>query len=101
MRVARVEVSYDVFLWHLRGHEMTAVETDLPADARIIAIYTEPDRRIAWLHVESATFDDVPELAEIPQFSPVMTLKTTEEAMLARLISEKCPRCGEKMAHGS
>lgn len=101
MRVVEIEVGYDVYLWSIAGHDMNKVSSDLPSDARVLAINPDYNRRVLKLTVESATFADVPQNGVMPLWNPTLTVETTELAMLADLVSKRhdaveddCPYCG-------
>ena len=101
MRVVRIEANYDTFLWTVTGHPLNKVESDLPTDARVLSVDTDPGRRSIWFTVESSTFAEVPDGHVIPQWQPTMTVSVTEMSMLADLVSKRhdfCKHCGEPLA---
>ena len=95
MRVAKIELDWNVLLVAFHGHEMSRVVSTLPDDARVVNMWIEYERNRTWLAVESASFDEVPEGFLMPEFTPVFTKQVTELAVIADLVSQKpCSKCG-------
>jgi hypothetical protein len=100
MRVVRIEVGFNTYLWSVSGHEMNKISSDLPPDARVLSVAIDHDRRVVLLIVESSAF------ADVPDWQPTLTIETTELLMLADLVSRRhvdfenglCPRCGDDLA---
>lgn len=76
MKLRRIEASYEALAGYFQGHDMEAVDSDVPADIRIVSIDLEPARRVLWFTVESESFADVPESNVIPQWTPSFTRRT-------------------------
>lgn len=71
----------------LRGHPMSEVVTDFPADAKITRIGFESHRDVIRVRVESSTFPEVPEGHVIPNMEVHTTAKRSELDELHLLIS--------------
>lgn len=95
MRLAIVWVSPTFVLGMLGGHPMSRVETNLPADARVLGAFIDQARNQIGLRVESASFDDIPEACIIPDFNLIATKSIDELTVIADLVSQKpCWKCG-------
>lgn len=85
-RLVNVRVESTIFVHVMRGHEMERIETDWPADAKIINCFWDGARAQVVLTIHSETFDIVPEAAMIPEWSPTITRHRSIEAELANLV---------------
>lgn len=79
-------VTAEVFADMLRGHDMSRVETDFPADAKIIGCGWDEQTQSIRLAVECPSFDEVPDGYFAPNLNVAITRHVTYEAALYELI---------------
>ena len=78
-RRVRIPVSYGVLeQWMMSAeHWRRRVESDVPADLRIVGVTDDPYRGVAYLHCESETFQPVPEGSTPPEWTPTFRVVET------------------------
>ena len=88
-RRAILEVSPIMLVELLRGHPMSEMTSDCPADLKIIGVRQVDaalvDPPINFI-VESADFDDIPEGAFLPNWRPIFTVRRSELAAILDLV---------------
>lgn len=74
MRIKRLDCSMEFFLFRLKGkeHHFKIIKNALPKSARVINIIPQHDRLSVWLIIESEEFEDINEMAMIPQLDPMV-----------------------------
>ena len=65
---AFVRVTWDVLPEVMKGHDLTQVTSNLPADATTEHIVVDDIRRELRVHVVSASLPDVPEGQVVPEY---------------------------------
>lgn len=79
-RRVRIPVSYGVLeQWMMSAeYRKRRVDSDVPPDMRVVGVTDDPYRGVAYLHCESETFAEVPEVADPPEWTP--TFRVVEMA---------------------
>lgn len=68
-RVMRLRASANILVEmckYTSAHTVRVTKNALPEDARLVGMTMDVTRNMVWLFIESAAFDAVPELAEVP-----------------------------------
>lgn len=84
-----VQVTPSILCEMFRGHEMSEVVTDFPADARIEDVRWEFNSMAIQFRVWSSTFDELDEEAIIPFFNPTITSHVSEVAAIYRVLRKE------------
>jgi len=71
----------------LRGHDMSEVRTDFPADAVIVGCGWDVTRNMLRLAVESESFDEVPDGYFAPDMNITITRRISELDAILRLVT--------------
>lgn len=93
-RRAKLIIDTGLLMKMLRGHPLTAMSSDIPADAEIVGWSDDSMNRAGRmiLLLESASFADVPVGGLYPDFTPTFTLTISEaDGLLA--VMQRCPDC--------
>lgn len=74
MRRRRILMSHQLVADWLKSKataDSWVIVSDVPDDLRVMGFEDDPMTGRVWVYVESETFDEVPELAVVPGWTPV------------------------------
>ena len=72
MGVMLINVSFWVLESMLQG-DLREAASDVPGDARVISVHTDPERQLARLVVDSSEWPEIRNGNSVPTFEPVFT----------------------------
>jgi hypothetical protein len=70
-KVARLDISPEVLVMFAEGAVIRIASSELPDDVKLVQAGYDDWRRAFYVHLESATFEELPEGAVVPYLAPI------------------------------